>query len=189
VKILRHERSKSSTVVYLEKDDGEVHAHCIMDGILEDRQEAWELPDDVDPIDLVLVEAHYEAEAMPSPFEGDFVTNREKVLGLVKRHKNKMTGDKKGLRESCQLPEEIRGKVRKQLREEFSASRRQFPAGTGSMIDSRQRVNKTTKDIRLGFDRLAEERLADDIISDNPELKRAPRVQSDEPVELSVKFI
>lgn len=188
MRIIRHERSQSSTVVYLEMDDGSTYAHCILDGILEDRQEAWELPDEVDPLDLVLVESHYAAEEMPGPFEDGYVANRERVLELVGMHKNKISGDKSAVRASCQLAPEDSERLRRRMRAEFTASRSKIASGPASIIDSAQRVNSDLKEIRKGFERLDEERLADEIIMSSPELKRIPRVRPEDSVGLTVKF-
>lgn len=185
MKIARYERSNSSTIIYLELDNGDLHAHCIMDGILEDRQEVWDLPDDVNPLDLIFTESHHAPEEMPSPFEGDFEANRAKVLDLVNRHKGKVSGDKSAVRAVSQLPAEKSQRLRARLREEFAASRAAANPSQTSSIESSQRVNDELKDIRKGNERRAEELLADDIIAANSELKRSPRAD----VELTVKFI
>lgn len=184
MKIVRHERGQSSTIIYMENDEGLLQAHCILDGIMEDRQEVWDLPDDVDPLDLVLVESHA-PETLPDPFASDFEANRAKAIGLVKKHRGKFTGNKAAVSAACHLPDEQSKKMRKRLREEFAASRAEASQSQTSSIESSHRINDVMKAIRKGNERRNEELLADEIMAANPELKRVPR----EDVGLTVKFV
>lgn len=190
MEILRAERGTDGTVVYLKLDNGELHGHAIPRGVLEQRAEAWQLPDDVDPLDLIMVEAHYASDEMPEFLFGDedYLNNRERVLGLVRKYRDKVTGKKQEAHDACALPAEEAKSLRRMLRLEFD-DRMAAPASPGGgSFQASQAMNSGLKQVRLGFERLAEERLADEIIQANPELKRAPRVQEGETVGLTVKF-
>lgn len=183
MKILRHERGNTSTIIYLEKEEG-VHAHCIPDGVLEDRQEAWELPEDVDPLEVVLVESHMCEEEF-DPFCEQFQENRDRFLKLVREKGKEIQGDKAGARQAATLPEAVGRRLRKRLREEFQVARQ---VASGNYLESNQIIQDDLKGIRKGFEKLAEERLADDIIGANPGLKMIPREVREEP-QLEIKIV
>jgi hypothetical protein len=191
MEIIEAQRGSGGTVLTLRMDGGELHGHAIPHGILEQRAEAWQLPDDIEPLDMVLVEAHYAGEEMPEFLfdDEDYLASREKVLGLVRKHRGKVTGKKAEAMAACHLPAEEATRLRSRLRREFD-DRMAAPAQPATpALKSSERVQAGLKDIRLGYERLAEERLADDIIQDNPELQREPRVRPGETVGLTVKLV
>jgi hypothetical protein len=191
MEIVSHQAGKGGTVVYLKLDNGEMHGHAIPYGVLEQRAEAWQLPDDIDALDVVLVEAHYASEEMPEFLfdDEDYLASREKVLGLVRKHRGKVTGKKAEAMAACHLPAEEATRLRSRLRSEFD-DRMAAPAQPATpALESSERLQSRFKEIRLGYERLAEERLADDIIQDNPELQREPRVRPGETVGLTVKLV
>jgi hypothetical protein len=191
MKIESYESGQGGTVIYLRTDEGELHGHAIPHGVLEQRAEAWQLPDDVDPLDVILVEAHYASEEMPEFLfdDPDYLGTREKVLGLVRKHRGKLTGPKKEAQSACALPREEAVKLRRRLRTEFD-DRMAAPASPATTaFESSQRIQSGLKGIRQGFERRDQELLAEEIISDNPALKEEPRVHPSETVGLTVKLV
>lgn len=90
MKILHADPQASGTVLYLERDDGLIAAHAVPTGVLEHRVGEWDLPADVDPLDLVLVEAHYSTVVgQLTPYGDDFAAARATLIAEVKKHRGK----------------------------------------------------------------------------------------------------
>jgi hypothetical protein len=195
MEIVSFEEGSGGVVIYMKgmypEDPDLLWCHVVPTGILEQRAEAWQLPDDIDPIDVLMVESYHAPDEMPEFLfdDPDYLGSREKVLGLVRKHRGKVTGLKKEAQEACALPREEALKLRRRLRTEFD-DRMAAPAQPATTaFESSQRLQSGLKEVRLGFERRGEELLADEIIRDNPALKQEPRVQDSETVGLTVKFV
>lgn len=91
MKILHVDEQAHCTMLTIERDDGELVAHALPVGVLENRAGQWDLPPDVDPLELVLVEAHLAPSVeQASPYEPDFEAARAKMLKAVKKHRTKL---------------------------------------------------------------------------------------------------
>lgn len=91
MKILHVEEQANCTMLTVERDDGELIAHALPVGVLEYRAGQWDLPDDVDPLDFVLVESHLAVTAeQASPYDDDFDAARAKMLKAVRKHRAKI---------------------------------------------------------------------------------------------------
>jgi hypothetical protein len=90
MKIVHVDPQASGTVLYLERDDGSVIGHALPTGVLEHRVGEWDLPADVDPIDLILVETHYsDIAGHLTPYAEDFDAERARLLAEVRKHRDK----------------------------------------------------------------------------------------------------
>lgn len=191
MKVVGAEKSDTALMIHLDKGDGQTHIHIVPDGIIEDRMEAWGLETREEALDLVLVQSHEDQDGeIPDRFRAeDLSTAKGKLRNIVKA-KSKGIDYANGISREhiCslnKLPQETEEAIRHGVRDELRSAARVKPVGRD---ESLARYRRTRSDVAAGFQRRSEEILADEIISDNPELKLAPRIRDEETVGLSVKF-
>ena len=179
--------SRSDQATMLEIDTGdpeEQHFHVIPDGVLETRMEAWGLSRD-DAIELLMAEAHGKVE-VPDRFRTpDFAKAKAKVNSAIRANGVQWDVPRDQVSEMTRLDPDVEAAVRRHVRDEIQLA---LPASQGH-LRSAMAIQAKADEAAVGYQRLAEERLADDIISANPELNLAPRVVGREPVGLTVKLI
>jgi hypothetical protein len=92
MKVINVEEQQYCTMLTLEMDDGSLHAHAIPVGAMENRQGMWDLPDNIAPIDLILVECHYltEEEHLDAFNSENYLKNRFAVIDAISKHGKKI---------------------------------------------------------------------------------------------------
>jgi hypothetical protein len=192
VKIVRHEKTPGGgVVIYREAEKpGELHAHFIMPGLVEERRLAWDLPDEVDPVDVLLAEVAADPEnPMPSAAEDGYESNRARVLAEAKSHANKVVWPnakaKENLKKDCDVDEDHKAAIRHFVSKSMAERGIQRVTPAASM----KRAQKMELEFAAGAERRNEELLAEEIIQANPELKLEPRRGDGKPVGLTVKFV
>jgi hypothetical protein len=192
MKVIGVEKSDTATVLYLDKDDGQTHVHVIPDGIIEDRMESWDLDNREEALDLILVQSHEDPDnQIPNRFEvedlAEAKTKLKNVVGNKSKNIKYATGiSRKQICDKAKIDPDTEQAVRQMIRHELQAAAHVKTVGRQ---ESLVRQRHARSDVAVGFERRAEELIADEIVSDNPELKKAPRIRDEETVESVVKFI
>lgn len=164
VKIVSIEAGLHAVTLHLDRPGIGLWGHGIVKGILEERQVAWELPDDIEPLDVLLTDA-YAQELPDDPFSGDFQAKRAVVLDAVRKHGPTFGGRKAEAAAACRLPAEDGRRLKARLAAEFTARRARGAAPRRPLSVASQAVQDEMKQIRLGYERLGEERLAEEFVS------------------------
>lgn len=186
MRIKSAQKQKQSTVLEVDTGDPkDQRFHIIPNGVLETRMEAWDLSEG-EAMDLLLAESELEDE-VPDRFEvSDLEAAREQIKSLIDGHEVTWGVAKADVISMAAMPPEISKVIRDHVRSEISRS---SAAPAGDAVGSLASSFSKGEEVKKGYERLAEERLADDIIAASPDLKKVPRVKPEEPVGLTVKYI
>lgn len=185
IKIKSAEKTNQATVLELDTGDPkDQHFHVIPAGVLETRMEAWGLSEE-EALELVLAEAHGNTEIPDRFATEDLIAARNEVKAAIANHSVTWGVAKSDILRMAVLPAEIGKVVREHTRAELATTIR---PGSGPMKSLADNVVKQ-QEVRAGYERQAEERLADDIVAANPQLKKELRNVPENTVGLTVKYV
>lgn len=165
--------------------------HVIPSGIIEVRMEQWGLETREEALDLILVESHEDPdEEIPNRHKVDDLdaakaTVKRVVAAKAKNIKYAKGITRKGICDQAKVEPEMEEVIRQVTRESLASLSHVRPVSPQQSVSGHL---KSRRDVGAGMERMSQERLADDIIQANQELKREPRVQTGETVGLTVKF-
>lgn len=193
MKVVRHETTPTGGVIlYLDRSTG-LHAHFIMPGLAEERRVAWDLPDDVDPLNVLFAEIDTDNsdDPLPAATEGDYAAGRARIIAAAKAQQGKMVWPsakvKADVQKACEVGEEHRQAIEHFVRSSMQERGIQHIDQKTSLA----RARGVELEYAAGRARMDQERLADEIISGLPEhIRHAPRTVDEDgsPVELSIRF-
>lgn len=192
--IVEHKIGEAGTVLFSDNGDGTRHAICIGVGLPEDWHGYWDMPADIDPVDLALALVDEGSEISDlDPFRGDFQANRAKVIAGVNANRGKHTwpSDKattQDMKASCLLPPGLTDQARERAKErgQWYRANPEREKSKAQVFAERIRIEDQ---MAADAKRRKEELLADDILATSGEARRALRNNTSANVGLSVKFV